>query len=477
MASANGSNDDLHVQVVSRRYVKASDASIAPHVVAVSNLDLVPQPTAFSMSCIYPWSGDDGFSAVVACFEAGLPGLLNHFFPLAGRIASNPCSGLPELHCGNQGAELVVGEARVALASLDYSTQAASLERIVLPYGGEDDGVALSVQLVSFACGGFAVSWCTDHVLVDGTALCMLVGAWSELARSGTLAVGSQPNHDRSVFRPRAPPSYGAALDESFTPLPDAHDPSNRQQVDDGDDSIVKRLYYVEARDVARLRDAATSRDREGQRAASCAEAVSAYLWKALAGLVVGTAHDRCRVGLVVDGRRRFTSPGLRAYMRSYVGNVSTLVVREASAQELVRTPLPEVSAMVREAVSAPAYDEHFQELVDWVEEHKGPRRYAQTASQGLGSPAVIISSFLGVNTDFGFGHAAVMLPMAAARLSSGFVRIMAAPGGRGSSWIVGASLRPRLAAALIDSVIFKPLTAEHLGLRLLATQDRKSRL
>ncbi|KAB8080867.1 hypothetical protein EE612_001598, partial [Oryza sativa] len=74
-------------------------------------------------------------------------------------------------------------------------------------------------QVVSFACGGFTVAWGTNHVVVDGSALSMLVSAWSELARSGTLAAGARPNHDRSVFRPRSPPSYGASLDEAFTPL------------------------------------------------------------------------------------------------------------------------------------------------------------------------------------------------------------------------------------------------------------------
>ena len=71
------------------------------------------------------------FDAVVATFEAGLLSLLNHYFLLAGRIATNLSSGLPEVHCSNQGAELVVGETGgVALASLNYAEMSASLRRI-----------------------------------------------------------------------------------------------------------------------------------------------------------------------------------------------------------------------------------------------------------------------------------------------------------------------------------------------------------
>ncbi|PAN31512.1 hypothetical protein PAHAL_5G424000 [Panicum hallii] len=459
MAGVNGSYD-LHVRVVSRRLVKASDSSIKPHVLAVSNLDLIPQTIQTSMFCIYPRPPNGDFNAVVETFEAGLPSFLNHFFPFAGRIATNPSSGLPEFHCNNRGAELVVGEAGVALASLDYGTMTASARRVQQPYG---EGMALSVQLVSFACGGFAVAWCTNHVLVDGSALSMLVSAWSELARSGTLSAASRPNHDRSVFRPRATPSYSASLNKAFTPL----DAERQVNVLTAEQSSVERLYYIEASDVARLREAA-SWDDGGERATRF-RAVSAYLWKALAG-VVGAADARCRMQWWVDGRRRLTEPPeLRAAMRSYIGNVTTSAIREAGVDDVRRMALPDVAAMVGEATAAPVYDEHFQELVDWVEEHKADR-YVETASLGLGSPTLSVTAFTSfpVDTDFGLGHAAMAMPTTSptARLCSGYVQITARPDGDGS-WIASAFLWPRLAAALEsdEPCVFKPLTAEYLGL------------
>ncbi|CAO2185058.1 unnamed protein product [Urochloa humidicola] len=458
MASVHGCKD-LRVRVVSRRLVTASDISIEPYVLTVSNLDLLPQTMQVSMLCIYPkpqLAAD--FAAVVAAFEAGLPSLLNHFFPFAGRIATNPSSGLPEVHCNNQGAELVVGEAGVALAGLDYADTSASLGRIQLPFG---DDVALSVQVVSFACGGFTVAWSTNHVLVDGCALSSLVSAWSELALSGALSPGSRPNHDRAVFRPRAAPCYDAALDEAFTPVR-----AERQvNVLTHERSAVGRLYYIEASDIARLREAAS---RNGRRATRV-EAVSAYIWKTLAS-VVGAADPRCRMGWWVDGRRRLTSsPELRAAMRNYVGNVTTFVVREERVEEVVRAPLSEVAAMVGEAITAPAYDKHFQELVDWVKDHK-TERYVETASLGLGSPTMTVSSFASfrTDTDFGFGRAVMAIPtgMSAARLCAGFMQIAARPGDDGS-WIATAFLWPRLAAALEsdEPPVFRPVTAEYLDL------------
>ena len=98
---------------------------------------------------------------------------------------------------------------------MDYGDLGGSLARTGVPVQYSAD-VALSVQLVSFACGGFAVAWGSNHLLVDGYSLCMIADAWSELARSGTIATA--PNHDRSVFRPRAVPSYGPSFGEAFTP-------------------------------------------------------------------------------------------------------------------------------------------------------------------------------------------------------------------------------------------------------------------
>nr|CAB3472731.1 unnamed protein product [Digitaria exilis] len=210
------------------------------------------------------------------------------------------------------------------------------------------------------------------------------------------------------------------------------------------------------------------SRD-DGTRATRV-QAVSAYLWKALA-TVDGMVGERAPAADVVAE--------LRAAMRSYVGNVVTVVVKEASADELQRMALPDVAAMVREAIAAPAYEEHFQELVDWVEEHK-TQRYVDTASLGLGSPTVIVSAggASPTDTDFGCSRAVLLAPTSAltARLCSGYVQTVANPSGDGS-WFANAVVWPRLAAALEadEPRVFKPVTAEYLGLVLPARKSGMS--
>ncbi|XP_048552884.1 uncharacterized protein LOC125533180 [Triticum urartu] len=384
---------DSRVLVLSRSTVKASvTLAAAPRVVAVFNLDLLPKSIPNSLFCVYrrPNAGG-GLRDVVAAFEASLPSLLDHFLPLTGRIVADPRSGRQELlHCDNQGAELVGGEVGVALASLNYGNLGASLAGIGVPVQ-YDAAVALSVQLVSFACGEFAVAWASNHMLLDvgaasprsafffflivshtstfsfmisikhtswkkllknththawskeeggnsfardtfllvsrdyiffsaltasfysllqrkesrlkltldGYSLCMLANAWSELARSG--AVSAAPNQDRSVFRPRAPPSYSPSLGEAFTAM-------NKEHLVNAlttESSFVQHTYYVEARDLEKLRAQASRSRADGE--ATRLVALSAYLWKALVA-VVGSSDKRCRMGWWVDGRRRLTA-------------------------------------------------------------------------------------------------------------------------------------------------------------------------
>jgi hypothetical protein len=80
-------------------------------VAPVSNLDLLFQDVPVSFLCVYRKPSGDfdlQFQDAVAAFTTKLPSLLDYFPPLACRIVADPRSGLPELDCDNQGAEVVV---------------------------------------------------------------------------------------------------------------------------------------------------------------------------------------------------------------------------------------------------------------------------------------------------------------------------------------------------------------------------------
>ncbi|TVU41306.1 hypothetical protein EJB05_14812, partial [Eragrostis curvula] len=458
MADVVSSSSKLHVREVSRRLVKASSSgdSSSSSVIAVSNLDLLDTDYPVSFVCIYP-RPPGSFDDIVACFEAKLPSFLNHFVPLAGRVVTNPTTGFPEIHCNNEGAELVVGDAGgVALSGVDFSRTGASLCRIPMPF---DKAIALSVQLVSFACGGFSVTWSWSHVVGDGCATCMVIDTWSAFARNGGAPDGVVPLlvdvHRSAVFRP---PSFAASFGDAYmVDTPEQHVNVLTNQ------TFAERLYFMAAGDVDRLRAAASSQEA-GHRRATRMEAVSVYLWKALAAVVDGAGDDRCRMGWWVNGRphANVTPPELRAAMNGYLGNVTSFTVREATTAEILSSPAPDVAATVREAIAAIANAEHFQELVDWLEEHKS-QRYIEAATVGLGSPALAVTwlATFRPDTDFGFGRAALAMPVVVGgRECSGFIGVADRPGG-GGDLLVGTFVWPCLAAALESDGILKPVTPE----------------
>jgi hypothetical protein len=321
-------------------------------VVPVSNLDLLFQDVPVSFLCVYPKpSGDLQFQDVVAAFTTKLPSLLDYFPPLACRIVADPRSGLPELDCDNQGAEVVVCEVGEELGSLHYGDLEASLARIGVPVQRGTDGVAVSLQLVSFACGGFAVVWGSSHVFLDGCAQCMIINAWSELAVAGKISA-APPNHNRSVFQPRAPPAYdSSSIGELFAVAPAPPLEKALTADAEAETCFVGRTYYLEKRDLAMLRAQAGGLSQNTS--PSRMEAVSAYLWKVLATTVVGSSdeHERCRMAWWVNGRRHLTTTAPAEAMRDYFGNVTSYAVAEADVEGIKRRPLHEIASMMREYV------------------------------------------------------------------------------------------------------------------------------
>ncbi|KAF8697579.1 hypothetical protein HU200_035765 [Digitaria exilis] len=460
----------IDVAVVSRTLVRASDPPLGfPAVIEASNLDLILGSFHIYLIAVYPAPAAAGFPAVASATRAALPSFLSRFFPFAGRVVANASTGLPEITCDNSGAELVVAEAAVTLADVDFADANLSLARLALPFR---HGLALSLQLIRFACGGFAMTWGTDHLLADGHGLTALPNAWAELLRTG--GISWEPHHERaSLFRPRSPPRFSPSLDAEFTRYTPASLPNPLLAA-----TLVRRNYVVSAADVARLRAAASTPSRRATRL----EALSAHVWKLLAS-AVGDSDTRCRMAWLVDGRprldpARFDADAVR---RRYLGNVITYASREAGVDAVSSAPLPDVAAMAGAAIAEVFRSERFEELVDWMEARKGVfkggGKWTETVGLGTGSPAVVVSAFVPfrVEGDFGFGRPRLVMPwVRPGRLGSAAMTVARSSLEEDGSWVITARLWPRLADA-VDAdpeAVLKPATAARLGFGKLETKD-----
>ncbi|KAF8776016.1 hypothetical protein HU200_003969 [Digitaria exilis] len=256
----------LDVVVASRTLVRASDPPPGfPAVLQASNLDLIFGSFHVFFVSVYP-APAAGFAAVAAAARAALPTFLSIFFPFAGRVVADASTGVPEISCNNAGAELVAGHAAVPLPDVHFADADRSVGAIPVPF---EHDLALSLQLVRFACGGFSLSWGSNHLL---------------------------PHHERaSLFRPRSPPRHSTSLDAEFTRYAPEGLPNSLLVA-----TLVRRNYVVSGADVARLRAAASTATRRATRL----EALSAHVWKLLA-VAVGDSDTHCRMAWPVDGRAR----------------------------------------------------------------------------------------------------------------------------------------------------------------------------
>ncbi|AQK80429.1 transferase [Zea mays] len=449
----------VDVAVSSRTLLRASDPPPDfPAVLQASNLDLILGSFHIYLIAMYP-APAAGFPAVVAAARDAMPAFLSRFFPFAGRVVANADTGVPEIACDNTGAELVVARAGVRLADVDFADADRSLGRIAVPF---QQDLALSLQLVRFACGGFALSWGTNHLLVDGHGLTALPSAWAELLRTGGLSW--EPHHERaSLFRPRDPPRYSASLDAEFTRYAPAGLPNSLLTA-----TLVRRNYVVSAADVDRLRAAASTPARRATRL----EALSAHVWKLLAA-AVGGLDAHCRMAWLVDGRPRLDAARYDgATVRRYLGNVLTYASREAAVEAVSSSPLADVAAMAGAAIAEVFRWERYEELVDWMEVHKGVFReggkWTEVVGTGMGSPALVVSTFVPfrVEGDFGFGRPRLVFPwVRPGRLGSAAMTVSRSPREDGS-WLITARMWPRLADA-VDAdpdAVLKPATAARLG-------------
>ncbi|KAK9142793.1 hypothetical protein Syun_012193 [Stephania yunnanensis] len=435
-------NHHFNVVFTAKHTVKASHASVPPNcTLPLSNLDLLAGRSSVAIFCVYQKPKFRDFSSLVAAILDSLAETLNHYLPLAGRLVTNPNTCEPEILCNNEGVEVAEAHAHIDLGSLDFYDLTNSLQQNLVPTLQE---MPLRIQVTSFNCGGFSIAWSIDHVLADATSFVMFLASWSEIVQ--TKALSMPPDHRRSIIRPRSPLKFSPLIDSTFikiTPKPPA------------------------------------TASKQGGRRASKIEALSAYIWKILAESIKESDYiQSCKMGWLVEGRRWMVSHNVT----NLFGNLLSMAVGEADIQELKQAKMSQIASIAHDAIAEASSDEHFTDLIDWVEFNR-PGMFLAKILAGFEGPAIVISSALGLpvkQMDFGFGSPVFGTQYTTIdRLGAGYVGTQ--PTGLGDgSWLVFTILWPELVKALETDPnhVFKPidkvLIEETMGIKFTSSESEK---
>ncbi|KAK3017303.1 hypothetical protein RJ639_006902, partial [Escallonia herrerae] len=395
---------------VSKKEVVAATLPLQEHWLPLSNLDLLLPPLDVGVFFCYkkPAGGHHPtttFGSMAGILKEALAQALVSYYAFAGEVVENAV-GEPELLCNNRGVDFMEAVADVKLRDLNLYNPDESIEGKLVPK--KKKGV-FSIQATGLKCGGLVVACTFDHRVADAYSANMFLVSWAEIAQ---FKLPSQmPSFRRSLVGPRRPGRYHSSIDRTYVPV-SALPPPKDHCSGSGNYQPISRIYYLN-----QLQSIASSvsgaRINNGVRCKrSKLEALSAFLWKLVAGYQKDMGDNKvCKMGIVVDGRARLSEGDGKAkpkLIAEYFGNVLSIPFGEMRSEALDGKELSSVADAVHQFLESALTKEHFLGLIDWVEAHRPEPMLAKIYATGIDEgPAVVVSSgarFPVEKVDFGWG-------------------------------------------------------------------------
>ncbi|KAH0453718.1 hypothetical protein IEQ34_018042 [Dendrobium chrysotoxum] len=455
-------------EIIAAAAAEAEAKSLKERFLSLSNIDLlIPHIDVGVFFCYRKppplLSPVNNFSSMVAKLKTSLAKALVVFYPFAGEVVAN-AAGEPELLCNNRGVEFIEAYADVRLDQLDFYDADGTVERKLVPKKEAEGGV-LTLQATEMKCGGMILGCSFDHRISDAYAFNMFVITWAEMATDAK-ELSISPIFDRSLLSFRQENDVGSLeqalkLDEIYVPVSSYSPPPPPSPliIENSDPPTISRIYYIAAKEINRLQSIASS---DGLCRRTKLESFTAYLWKLIAR--VGKSGQVCRMGVVVDGRRRLGS----SEMNAYFGNVISVSYSSLAVEEVEGMGIEELADVVHQFVAEVDREEHFRGLVDWVEEHRPEVCVSKIyIEEGL---SVVVSSgrrFPIAEVDFGWGKTMLGSYHFPWEGKGGYVMPMPMSGDKGKDgdWLVYVHLLAEIVEVLetVGAGVFQPITSDYL--------------
>lgn len=218
------------------------------------------------------------------------------------------------------------------------------------------------LQVTELKCGGLIIGCTFDHRVADAHSANIFLTSWAEIARAEKPTY--TPTFRRSIFNPRHPPQYHSSIDEMYVLISSLPPLPKQLKLPCNEQLMTSRIYYIPSQKINLLQSQASYNGCKRTKF----ESFSSFLWKTIAE---GESEEikRIKLGIIVDGRQRFNKDRLNlSSINSYFGNVLSIPFCEANVNQVKEMELKGVANMVHSCIKSATSEEHFLDLIDWVE-------------------------------------------------------------------------------------------------------------
>ncbi|OVA15857.1 Transferase [Macleaya cordata] len=249
---------------------------------------------------------------IISHLKTSLSRTLDHFFPLAGRLATTKHDdGTISVYidCNSAGAEFIHAAADITIADILDPTYVPHIVRSFFPLNGviNYDGRSqplLSAQVTELIDGIF-ISCSVNHVICDGISFSHFFNSWSEISR-GLDHISRPPIIERWFLENtdcpiRLPSSTNEFLSEAHTPP-----------------QFEERVFHFTQENIARLKAKANS-ESETDRNISSLQALLAHIWVAFMRARHSDPNKETSYWLAIGNRARLNPPLPEAYFGNSV--------------------------------------------------------------------------------------------------------------------------------------------------------------
>ncbi|KAG9441339.1 hypothetical protein H6P81_017193 [Aristolochia fimbriata] len=390
MAVENGTtHEEGSVVKVKSRSKVFSTKKVEQTECPLTTFDL-PFLTFFYNSKILLYKGVN-YEEMVGKLKEGLGAVLQHFYPLTGRLGRDEEGVLRIEKCGDDAAGVEVIEAIAENVSVEELSddKVSGLFKVLVPYAGvlNLQGFHKPLLAVQFTRlkDGLALGCAFNHVVLDGTSTWHFMGSWAEICR-GADEISVLPFHDRKQARDtRVKLDIPDALIAEDAPAPPAAEPP-----------LPERVFRFSGAALESMKSAANAGRNPPE--FSTFQSLGAHVWRAVTRARLLAPEDPSVFTIFADCRRRVSPP----MPESYFGNLIQAVFTGAPAGGLLSQP-PEFGAgLLKAAIGAHDSEAIRGRLEGWEE---APKLFEY---RDAGKNVVAVGSsprFQVYDVDFGFGR------------------------------------------------------------------------